>query len=450
MTMITPFAYQAGAAVTIANSSKPVYNAFEPGLGKSCVALLVARARRARRVLICCPLSAVYSWKLELRKFWPEHPPLTIINSVGDVHALAREGVFIVTYGLLSRSIDLVSWIAKAPRMDFSILDEAHALKNPKANRTRAVLAELKHRLGLVHLMSATPAPNHAGELWAVLRSLRPDLILNGEGHPMREHEFQARYCEKKTLRVNGRMIETIAGSKNVDELRARLKGFFLRETKKNVLKELPPLDFVTLPLQIPMPERFQTVGQLIESGEDDDDIIEHAKMMANSTRYKDLGVAKAPMVAEYVTDMLEGGVKQVVVWAVHHEVLDLSLLAVARVSGSPAWTAGSSLSSGPSRSRISLTAGCGSSLARSRQAGPRSPSLAGRFPVGTRCSPRPASRPATTSRRLAAFTVLASATRCCAASRPPPKLTTTGYRTSWRARAKTSPSFLKEPSKCP
>lgn len=324
--MLTPFAYQTSAAIAINASSKPVYNIFEPGLGKSAVALLVARARGEKRILITCPLSAVYSWKLELEKFWPEHPPLTIINKVSDAHALARNGVFIVTYGLLSRSSVLVDWIKAAPVMGFSILDEAHALKNSGANRTRAVLAELKPVLGLVHPMSATPAPNHAGELWPILRALRPDLILNGDGKPMKEAEFTARYCETKTIRVGDRMVEVIAGSKNTQELRTRLNGFFLRETKANVLKELPPLDFVTLPVQIPNPEYFMTIGQLIESGENDDEILHHAMMVASSTRYRELGFAKAPMVAEYVRDMLEGGVKQVVVWAVHHEVIDYLL----------------------------------------------------------------------------------------------------------------------------
>jgi SNF2 family DNA or RNA helicase len=55
-----------------------------------------------------------------------------------------------------------------------------------------------------------------------------------------------------------------------------------------------------------------------------DDDILNAAAEMANATLYAELGLAKAPGVAEYVADMLEGGVKQVVVWAVHHDVLDL------------------------------------------------------------------------------------------------------------------------------
>lgn len=326
--MLTPFAYQTSAADVIAASSKAVYNMFDPGLGKSCVALLVAKRKRAKRVLIICPLSAVYSWKLELEKFWPEHPKLTIINTIGDTQALPRDGVFIVTYGLLSRSITLVDWIKAAAPMDLSILDEAHALKNASANRTRAVLSELRLNLGLAHPMSATPAPNHAGELWPILRTLRPDLIVNGARKPMSQSEFEDRYCKIQQIRVktrNGgdRLQRVIVGSKNVEELRSRLKGFFVRETKANVLKELPPLGFVTVPVQIPEPERFQTIGQLIESGEDDDDVLKHAAMVANSTRYRELGFAKAPMVAEYVRDMLDGGVQQVVVWAVHHDVLD-------------------------------------------------------------------------------------------------------------------------------
>jgi len=322
--MLTPFAYQTKAADAIVASSKAVYNIFEPGLGKSCVALQVARAKRARRVMIVCPVSAIYAWKLEIQKFWPEHPPVTILNTVGDAQALARDGVFIVTYGLLSRSESLVDWVRQATPMDLSILDEAHALKNAAANRTRAVLAELRPNLGLAHPMSATPAPNHAGELWPILRALRPDLIVNGAGRPMKQNEFEERYCEVKQIRVaGGRMQRVIVGSRNVEELRSRLKGFFLRETKANVLKDLPPLDFVTLPVQVPDPAYFQTIGQLIESGEDDDDVLEHAKMVATSTRYRELGMAKAPMVAEYVRDMLDGGVRQVVVWAVHHDVID-------------------------------------------------------------------------------------------------------------------------------
>jgi SWI/SNF-related matrix-associated actin-dependent regulator 1 of chromatin subfamily A len=324
------FPYQSLAADKIVTASKVVYNAFEAGLGKSAIALEVAQCRNARRVLIACPLSVAYAWTREIRRFWPNAPPATVIRSQKDAKALARDGVFIVTYGLLSRSKLLIAAIKAASPMDFSILDEAHFLKNAHSNRTKALLAELRQNLGRVHPMSATPTPNHAGELWAILRAFRPDLIpsLKIPGEPMREAEFIERYCETKTItvRVNGRQRqqEIIVGSKNVEELRTRLKGFFLRETKARVLKELPPLRFDVLPVAVADPDSFKTVGQLLADGVRDDQVLAEASGMANATLYAELGLAKAPMVAEYVSDILDGGAVQVVVWAVHHAVIDL------------------------------------------------------------------------------------------------------------------------------
>jgi SNF2 family DNA or RNA helicase len=104
---------------------------------------------------------------------------------------------------------------------------------------------------------------------------------------------------------------------------------------KSRVLKELPPLRFDALPLEVQDPDSFKTVGQLVEDGIRDEEILAEAATVANATLYAKLGLAKAPMVAEYVADMLEGGVKQVVVWCVHHDVIDLIVrrLAEYRVS---------------------------------------------------------------------------------------------------------------------
>ena len=317
------FPYQNAASAKIAASKLAKYNVFDPGLGKSGTALDVAKRINARRVLITGPMTATYSWRLELEKFWPNHPPFKIIKSANDVKS--GDGVFYVTYGLLSRSASVTGLLRVGDKFDLSILDESHALKNSGAVRTKAVLSKkhgFRDQLGLAHPMSATPAPNHAGELWPILASLRPDLIMEN-GKPMSKTAFEDRYCKKQHMRVNGRMIEVISGSKNVPELRQRLNGFFIRETKANVLKDLPPLRFVTHPVQIADPEYFATVSQLVESGITDDEVLKHAAMMASSTRYAELGMAKAPQAAELVHDLLDGGVKQIVVWAIHTPVID-------------------------------------------------------------------------------------------------------------------------------
>jgi len=320
-----PLPYQEWASDIVAASTLAIYNVFDPGLGKSCTALEVAKKIKARRVLITGPLTATYSWRLELEKFWPEHPPFKIVRSSSDVKE--GDGVFYVTYGLLSRSASIVGLFRVGKTFDLSILDEAHALKNSGAARTKAVLSTrtgFRDKLGRAHPMSATPAPNHAGELWPVLASLRPDLIKDADGRTMSKDRFEERYCKIEHIKVQGgRQQRVITGSKNVPELRQRLNGFFLRKTKAEVLKDLPPLRFVTHPVQIDNPEYFQTLSQLVESGITDEEVLRHAEMMANSTRYAELGMAKAPQGAELVRDLLDGGMGQIAVWAIHTPVID-------------------------------------------------------------------------------------------------------------------------------
>src|SRR5580765_7592604 len=226
--MLTPFAYQIRAADTIVLSSKAVYNIFEPGLGKSCVALQVARAKRARRVMIVCPVSAIYAWKLEIQKFWPEHPPVTILNTVGDAQALARDGVFIVTYGLLSRSESLVDWVRQATPMDLSILDEAHALKNAAANRTRAVRAE-PCRGTLADPARPSPRPDRQRRGPADEAERVRGTLLRGQADPGRRRPDAAGDRRVEERRGVARPLERILPARNQSQRFKRSSAARLR-----------------------------------------------------------------------------------------------------------------------------------------------------------------------------------------------------------------------------
>ena len=54
------FPYQSSAAAAIAASKLAKYNVFDPGLGKSCTAIEVAKKIKARRVLITGPMTVTY------------------------------------------------------------------------------------------------------------------------------------------------------------------------------------------------------------------------------------------------------------------------------------------------------------------------------------------------------------------------------------------------------
>ena len=72
-----------------------------------------------------------------------------------------------LTYGLISQKDGIyAAAIAKGKPFDLTVLDEASAVKNPGANRTKAILGKMLPKLGYVLPLSGTPAPNHAGELY--------------------------------------------------------------------------------------------------------------------------------------------------------------------------------------------------------------------------------------------------------------------------------------------
>ncbi len=324
------YGFQEDAVHATVQAPKPVYNAFEPGLGKTRVAIEVCRRKRFRRVLVTCPGSGALVWPREIAKWWPLAPRVTVLRKPEHVEkAKRREGVFIVPYGVASNAQDeVIEALAHVDAMESSIFDEAHFLKNPNVNRTLAIFGRLKRGLGLPQPMSGTPAPNHAGELWSVLFNLRPDLIMSPVTRaPMREPEFTERYCEVEHFVAGERKLTRVSGSKNVSELKARLGSFFIRETKKRVLKELPALEFDLLPVKVSPAghEVFKDFENLVPSSLSDDQVL--AALSSGGAPiarvHAALGMAKAQGVVDWVRDEFEDNTRRLTLWGVHHAVID-------------------------------------------------------------------------------------------------------------------------------
>ena len=128
------------------------------------------------------------------------------------------------------------------------IIDEAHYLKNSKAQRTRAVYGDkidlegspLKHAHH-VWLLTGTPLLNHPAEFWTHLHALAPDtIILQGFG-VMIESVFTDRFCVTQATPYGVR----IRGARNTHELAARIKPFTDRKRLKDVILDMPELRIV-------------------------------------------------------------------------------------------------------------------------------------------------------------------------------------------------------------
>ena len=112
------------------------------------------------------------------------------------------------------------------------IADEAHRAKNRDAQQTKA-LWKLTAPVQLA--LTGTPVMNHPGELWSLLRWLRPEQYaehVKGGGywpfHYSYVDEYQAAYGS------------VITGVRNPDQLRFVLKDKLVRRTKVAVLDDLP------------------------------------------------------------------------------------------------------------------------------------------------------------------------------------------------------------------
>lgn len=176
------------------------------GVGKTIEAGLILRELQARReirsVLIVCPRPLVTEkkWQNEMKRFeerfthldgatlrycinemdldgvWPEqHQKVILPYSLFDeslLHGSAPEGRRNRKKGLLD--------LDPPPRFDLVIVDEAHHIRNQGTFSHKAVRFFCDHAEAVVFL-TATPIQLGSNDLFVLLNTLRPDLIIDQE-----------------------------------------------------------------------------------------------------------------------------------------------------------------------------------------------------------------------------------------------------------------------------
>lgn len=191
------------------------YLADAMGLGKTPQACVAAREADFANVLVIAPASALPGW----RRRWAEWCPDSTAN------------ILFTSYNMVTTP----PRIMRGEDWDLVILDEAHYVKNRFAARTIAALTiarDAQH----AWLLSATPMPNHPGELWPPLRALWPcipaALDLGNYDEWLNEfcHWTPSPYGPK------------IWGAKNGSRLRPYLDRIMLRRQPADVSVQLPPL----------------------------------------------------------------------------------------------------------------------------------------------------------------------------------------------------------------
>lgn len=204
------------------------------GLGKTKQSIEAVKLKNAKNVLIICPKSAINVWKDEIIK-WKGQPPNVLRgNSKEKKEYLnkADSGWHISTYGSLEELKNT------AGRFDVLIFDEAHKLKNPKANRSKFAY-DLQRRAESVFMLTGTPIMNNPSEIWSLLHILYPATFTSF-------WQFVKTYC---VLYFDG-YREQILGVKDEEKYKRLIEPIVLRRLRDDCL-DLPPIQRQIIPIDM-------------------------------------------------------------------------------------------------------------------------------------------------------------------------------------------------------
>lgn len=210
------------------------------GLGKTLQALahILLEKQSGRGNLPClvvAPTSLMFNWKAEAERFTPDLRVLVLHGNDRRQHfdQIGDYDLVLTTYPLLPRDREFLT----AQRFHLLILDEAHAIKNPKALATQIVhQIHAHHRLAL----TGTPLENHLGELWSLFHFLLPGLLGGADSFKQQFRTPIEKHDDKARSQV----------------LAQRVKPFLLRRTKAQVATELPPRTDIVRSCELLGPQR--------------------------------------------------------------------------------------------------------------------------------------------------------------------------------------------------
>jgi superfamily II DNA or RNA helicase len=163
-------AYQVEAVRFARAHDHRILCADEMGSGKSALALasLLCYPDRLLPALVAAPKSVVANWRLEHSKWCPGLPLHELKRGDATIPPGFR-GLVLTRHGLLRDQVGML--VASGIRC--AILDEAHAFKDPAAQRSQAA-ADLCRQIKRVIALTGSPMPNGPHELAALLSIVAP------------------------------------------------------------------------------------------------------------------------------------------------------------------------------------------------------------------------------------------------------------------------------------
>jgi SNF2 family DNA or RNA helicase len=213
----------------------------EMGLGKTVQTIAALKCIELNRVLIICPNSMKLVWQQEMTK-WNADATVVVIDGTRSQRLQQLKSS--ATYTIINFEAVRLHQKELTQYWDVCVIDEAHHIKNRKAQVTKAVQQATK-AAGRIIQLTGTPIINHASELFSLLHILFPKVYKS-------YWRFVDQYC---TVYNNGYgwVVEDIMNAEDsrVIALQKLLSSFMLRRTKVQVMQSLPAKTIQQIPVSL-------------------------------------------------------------------------------------------------------------------------------------------------------------------------------------------------------
>lgn len=210
----------------------------EMGLGKTLQAIGTAVMKKKlfdfKRCLIICPASLKSQWKHEIEKFSDEEAVVVegLPGERAEIYKNSNAYFLIANYETVLRDLPKMNQMDT----DFVILDEAQKIKN-FSTVTAQNIKRLKKKHALV--ITGTPLENRLIDLYSIVGFVDPYFLA-----PLWEFSYQHCYFDLHKK-------DKIMGYYDLQKLNQRLQPILLRREKKEVIKDLPQVTEITVPVSM-------------------------------------------------------------------------------------------------------------------------------------------------------------------------------------------------------
>lgn len=293
----------------------------EMGTGKTATTIGAIDRLGASKVMIVCPAAVKQVWLGEIRKFSSRELKVLFDKDVYNLKQWSQKNVceiYVTSYEKAAKWGHFIDDI-----FDVLVLDEAHYLKSPDAQRTKKILGAhcdghnaLATKAAQTWFLTGTPIPNDPTDIWSFMRFTGATQLTHAAFTRRYFHSMMGTFSSRQEVK-----------KELAPELRALIESVSLRRTKNDIGIQLPPVWLTTATVDGDAAEIVNLLREwpgleaaILEAIEQGGLSFLDAQHIATLRRL--VGEAKAPAYIELVAEELAGGLDKIVIMGAHRQAL--------------------------------------------------------------------------------------------------------------------------------